>query len=94
VRYDLDTEEGQYKAGLYCAKNYWNLKLTARISTLETRALIYRLYDDSSPEALKKYNEKNNCCCLCVPRSNRKTKKMLKSWELGIEKGIEIRGGA
>lgn len=90
---DLDTVEGQYKAGLFCAKNYWNMKLTEKISRLETRALIYRLYKESTPEKLRKHNEDNGVVNLLVPKSAREEKKLFKAWSRGIKDGRKIREG-
>ena len=93
AKLDLDTVEGQYKAGLFCAKNYWNMKLTEKISRLETRALIYRLYKESTPEKLQKHNKDNSVANLLVPKSDRETNKLLKAWSRGISDGVKIRQG-
>ncbi len=48
----LNTTEGQFAAGKFVAKNYWNVAVENRSARLETRALIHRLYnDDYSPRA-------------------------------------------
>ena len=42
----LDTLDGQFAAGKFVSKHYWNRKLEEKCSRLETRALIHRLYND------------------------------------------------
>ena len=72
---DLNTIEGQYSAGLYCAKNYFSKSriVEGRCDRLNTRALIYRIYSDMGY------------------RLEKEKQKLDDSWYKGINEGKRIR---
>jgi hypothetical protein len=70
MRYDLDTEEGQFKAGKYFGIAYYDCKRRGKAIDLQTRALIHRLYE----------NRKGQMCC----RGRNIERKLLKAWQNGI----------
>lgn len=74
-KFDLNTNDGQYAAGLFCAKHYWTTsKRTEEFcDRLNTRALIHRIYSEAGS------------------RLEAERKLLQDAWDNGVMEGKRIR---
>lgn len=85
AKLNLNTSEGQYKAGLFCAKNHFNLKMEDRIDRLNTRALIYRIYINGE------HGKPDSVGCSKNMRDESNKQELESAWYNGINEGKRIR---
>ena len=85
AKLNLNTPEGQYKAGLFCAKNHFSLKLGDKIDKLNTRALIYRIYNNGE------HGKPDSVGCSLNMRDEAVKQELESAWYKGINEGKRMK---